>query len=139
MKKVKVDSCLNNVHVITEKPVKVIARNAMLFRLNAMGNMSGHVEFNTLIDPKFDHELRCFSGKEINGSEVSVFTSNLLTATKVNLYAASAYTQENTYSPKKELKKLVVFSLPTSYEFDGFSVSDSDYVIPFSVGSMDKE
>ena len=24
MKKVKVDSCLNNVHVLTEKPVKVI-------------------------------------------------------------------------------------------------------------------
>ena len=68
MKKVKVDPSLNNVHVLTEKPVKVLARNAVLFRLNAMGNMGGHVEVNTLIDPKFDHELRCFSGKEINGS-----------------------------------------------------------------------
>lgn len=137
MKKVKVDSFLNNVHVLTEKPVKVIARNAVSFRLNAMGNMGGHVEVNTLIDPKFDHELRCFSGKEINGSEVSVFTSNLLTATKVNLYAVFAYKQENEYSPKKELNRLVVFSLPTNYEFDGFS--DSNGVIPLVVGSVDKE
>lgn len=135
MKKVKVDSCLNNVRVLTEKPVKVIARNAMLFRLNAMGNMGGHVEFNTLIDPKFDHELGCFSGKGIDGSEVSVFTSNLLTATKVNLYAVFAYKQANEYSPKKELNKLVVFILPTNYEFDGFS--DSNGVIPLVVGSIE--
>jgi hypothetical protein len=139
MKKVKVSSTLNGAHFHTKKPVKVIAKNAIFFRLNAMGNMGGHTEYLTLLDPKFDKECGCFSGKTIEGAEVSVFTSNLLTATKVNLYAASAYTQENTYSPKKELKKLVVFSLPTSYEFDGFSVSDSDYVIPFSVGSMDKE
>ena len=137
MKKVKVDSFLENVHVLTEKPVKVIARNAILFRLNAMGNMGGHVEVNTLIDPKFDHELGCFSGKEINGAEVSVFTSNLLTATKVNLYAVFAYKQENEYSPKKELNRLVVFSLPTNYEFDGFS--DSNGVIPLVVGSVEKE
>lgn len=137
MKKVKVNSFLNNVHILTEKPVKVIARNAVLFCLNAMGNMGGHVEFNSLIDTKFDHELGCFSGKRIDGSDVSVFTSNLLTATNVNLYAVFAYKQENEYSPKKELNKLVVFSLPTNYEFDGFS--DSDGVIPLVVGSIDKE
>lgn len=138
MKKVKVSSTLNGAHFDTEKPVKVIAKNAIFFRLNAMcGGVGGHIELNTLIPPKFNQECGCFSGKTIEGAEVNIFTSNLLTATNVDLYAASAYKQDNPYSKRKDLKKLVVFSLPTNYEFDG--VSDSNYVIPFEVGSIDKE
>ena len=138
MKKVKVSSTLNGVHFDTEKPVKMITRNAVFFRLNAMGGgVGGHIELNTLVNPKFNQEYGCFNGKTIEGANVSVFTSNLLTATKIKIYAASAYKQDNPYSKRKDLNKLVVFSLPTNYEFDGFS--DSDYVIPFEVGTLDKE
>lgn len=137
MKKVKVNSFLDNVHVLTEKPVKVIAENAIFFRLNAMGNMGGHTECLTLIRSEFNQVLGCFSGTTIDGADVSVFTSNMLTATMVNLYAVFAYKQEHSYAPKKELNKLVVFSLPTNCEFDGFS--DSGGVIPFVVGSIDKD
>jgi hypothetical protein len=137
MKKVKVDSRFDGVNIDTEKPVKMVAKNAISFRSNVMGNMGGHVEFNTLINPEYNQVFGCFTGKLIGGEEVSVFTGNLLTASMVNLYAASAYKQENPYSRKKELNKLVVFSLPTNYEFDGFS--DSNGVIPLCVGSLDKE
>lgn len=137
MKKVKVSSTFYGAHFHTKNPVKVIARKAIFFRLNAMGNMGGHTECLTLIEPKFDKECGCFSGKTIEGADVSVFTSNLLTATKVNLYAVFAYKQEHSYAPKKEFNKFVVFSLPTNYEFDGFS--DSEGVIPFIVGSIDKD
>lgn len=139
MKKVKVYylSDKDDYKYDMEKPVKMIAKNAIKFRFNQMGGMGGCVGNIVLIKPKFNAEYGCFIGKTFDGDEVSVFTSNLLTTSKVNLYAASYYKQAHSCSPRTDYDKEIVFELPASVEFDGFTNKVGE--CPRIVGFLDKD